>query len=142
MVDTPPNVKFARALCRVELGRTKFHCFFFFALCAGKNDYFASHLGGKLNSEVSKAPEPHNTDAVGRSSVRVQWAEHGRSGTHERGCFDRGDRIGDVEEEGSFPDRVRGKCALIPVSLTIYRALSTKHLVPAQTLVTVHAAIV
>lgn len=142
MVDASSDFKFARALCRVELGRTKLLCFFLFAVCAGKHDNFASHLGSKLNSEVSKAADPHDTNAVGGSNVRVQWVEHGGSSTHERGCFCRGDRLGDMEEECSFPNGVRGKRALVQVNLAVHGALITEHLVPVQTLVTVHTAIV
>lgn len=142
MVDTLSDFQLARAPCRVELGRTKLLCFFLFAVCAGEGDDLTPHLGSKLNSEVSKAADPHNTDAVGGSNVRVQRLEHSRSSTHERGCCCRGKRLGDMEEEGSFPDGMRGKRALVQVRRAVHGTLITENLVPAQTLVTVHAAIV
>ena len=142
MVDTPSDFKLARALCRVELVRTKLLCFFLFAVCAREDDDFTSHLGSKLNSEVSEAADPHNANAVGGSNVRVQRVEHGGSSTHEGGCFCRFDRLGDMEEEGGFPDGMRGKSTLVQVSLAIHGAFRTQDLVPAQALVAVHAAIV
>ena len=125
MVDTLSDFKLARAPCRVELGRTKPLCFFLFAVCAGEGDDLTTHLGSKLNSEVSKATDPHNTNAVGGPNVRVQRLEHSGSSAHERGCCSRGKRLGDMEEKGGFPDGVRGKRALVQVRRAVHGTFIT-----------------
>lgn len=141
-VNTPSNVELCRAPCDVELGRTELHRFIPLVFCAGENDDVASHFGCKLDGKVTKTAETHDTDAVGGSNVRLQRVKHGSTRTHERGCFCGRDRLGNVKEKVGFPDGVRGKRALVQVSLAVQGALSTIHFVSAQTLVTVHATVV
>lgn len=68
--------------------------------------------------------------------MEVHSVEYGPAGAHKRSCIGRRDCIGDMEEEASFPDSVRGKPALVCISVRVHGPFWAEYFISTEALVT------
>jgi hypothetical protein len=142
-VDLALSLELLEALHGDELAGTESHGLVLLAVGTGEDNDAASHLGGVLDGEVTKATNANHAHGLGwLDVVHVEGVEDGGTTTHQR----RGDFvthvIGDLEEESLTPDGALSHAALVEVGHAVHLTLGAEGLVAAEALLAVTARVV
>lgn len=100
----------------VVLGCTQLHCILSLGLAAREHDDLASHLGGKLDGQVSQPSDAHDADSIGGfDTVQGERRPHCSATAHQRSSISAVETVGDLEESIGIPYSVAGKRANVVV---------------------------